>query len=228
MSVVRVMDTSSWQPANLSPLINLYQPDHVIVRLYLPWEVVSQNYSREQVKSAIGNGCTVGGYFWGYQDSSPVDSVNAALDLCAGMNLILPILWIDHEQYQSTPPPNAEWLRWAWAQCDALDTPSGLYTSRYQWELIGNPTEFSARPVWLADHNGDASLDVLAPPGLPFVVGHQYQGAPVDLSVMLKEYTTLPAVNLCAAAAAALDALITTPYRRPSKTKLKAVRALLE
>jgi hypothetical protein len=73
------------------------------------------------------------------------------------------------------------------------------------------------------------NLAVLPLPHLPRVVAHQYRGDPLDLSVMLQEFTTPPLADPCTDIArrlAAVAAIIArSPYRPPSRRALRAAIA---
>lgn len=226
MSLVKVMDVASYQPRDLTALIQEHQPAHVICHLYHDQESPPWDHSAAQVQSALDNGCTVGGYAFLYPGTDQVRAVNSVLDRCASIGLVLPLLWLDVEEYNGRNLTPAE-LRAAVNQCEALRTPVGLYTSRWMWSKLGNPPDFIALPVWAAEYDTPPTLDgLLSIPNLPNVVGHQYQGDPIDLSVMLEEYTVVAQPPPCAAQDAKLArvrAIIDArPYRAPSKRRLLA------
>jgi hypothetical protein len=135
---VSAIDISSNQAIESVPFfIDQANPDHVIVRLYLPGERPSQQWTRDAVQIARDKGKTVGGYLWAYRSFDPVKTLTDALDLCASMNLVLPILWVDCETYpDGDQGPDAEWLSRFIAMADALETPVGIYTG--QWWVEGH------------------------------------------------------------------------------------------
>jgi hypothetical protein len=158
-----------------------------------------------------------------------VQTINSVADRCASIGLVLPLLWLDAETYAGANLTPDE-LQQALAQCDALGIPAGIYTSREMWRRVGNPTGFEDRPVWTAEYNGVPDLASVMPvPNLPRIVGHQWQGDPLDKSVMERAYTMLlvePAPDPCedqerrlAAVRAIADR---KPYRAPSRRVLRA------
>lgn len=205
------------------------------MKYYLPFETVPQEHTRAQVRSALANGCTAGAYVFLYPGVPMVESINAAVDLAASIPIQWPLLWLDVEEYAGESLTPAE-LHQAVSQCDALGVPCGIYTSRYMWSKLGNPTGFEARPVWGAQYDGVPSLAMPSIPNLPNVVAKQYRGDPLDLSVILDEYTVLalpapdPSCEEAEAQIAALEARLARvqaiadarPYVRPSQRALRA------
>lgn len=189
MGIVSAIDVASYQPRDLSGIIAQYRPAHVIVKHYLPFENIGQDHTRAQVRSARDNGCTVGAYIFLYRGAPMAECVNDAIRLAESVALVWPILWLDVEEYDGTDISPRE-LNEAVNHCDALGIPCGIYTSRYMWARIGNPTGFEDRPVWLAQYDGVPNLtSVVPPPKLPNVVAKQYRGDPLDLGVIAEEYT---------------------------------------
>lgn len=224
MSTVRALDVSSYQPTNLTGLIQQYQPQHVIVHLYTQIETPPWSHSAAQVQSALDNGCTVGGYCFLYPGTNMVHTINSAVNRCALIGLVLPILWLDVEEFQGQNLTAPE-LSFAVNQCEALGVPVGLYTSNYMWSKLGNPSGFEDLPVWAAQYNGIEDLASVSPiPNLPMIVGHQYQGLPIDLSVMLEEYTKIPQPDPCLSLKEGLREIIDRrPYRAPARKALKTL-----
>jgi len=68
----------------------------------------------------------------------------------------------------------------ALAQIDAwFSTPCGIYTSKYEWDLLGltNVTKYASRPWWDANYNGDENLVITEPyAGRSVSTMHQYAG----------------------------------------------------
>lgn len=195
MNLIKAIDVASYQPADLTDLIQTYQAQHVIVRLYLPGERISQDHSKAQIRSALENGCSVGGYFWCYSSFDPKESVRQAIVLAKGEGIDLRVLWHDCEPYYGAngaiidPGPDAEWLRESGQVCDELGIKKGIYTGRYYWrDRIGNGEDFSDWWLWAADYNRMPNLDSVPPfSGFTRTVGHQYTSSGVDRSVFLEE-----------------------------------------
>lgn len=187
-AVVHGMDVSNFQDRDLTELIRQYDVHHVVVRLWLPEELPDPGYSLDQIWSAQGNGCTVGGYWWGYRNLSPEQSVEDAYALWqrAGVGEI-PVLWPDIEPYEDEGCPNEQWTNRACRHIEELHLGSGAYLAdwvvdQYWMRHVGD--EMKARTVWLANHNGRPELACPSKYWDPSrVLGHQYQADPVDLNV---------------------------------------------
>jgi hypothetical protein len=188
--LVRSMDVSNYQPRNLSNLIMEHEPEHVIVRLFLPEETPDQAISIAQLHSTVDNGCSPGGYHWCYRDLDPIKSAQDALALFHLASVgKLPVLWHDIEPYNYTIP-DANWLRTSFNYCVAQGVRPGIYTGKWVWDAyFKNVTEFAHLPHLLAYYDYDPDID---PIDLGFVytlAGQQFTDIPVDLSMIEKEYT---------------------------------------
>lgn len=174
MAQVDCIDVASYQSHNTAQLISAYNPGHVIVRAYLPWEHAGyQDISRAQVDTARAMGKTVGVYCWPYDTHYAWDTLTATIDLCnsCAPPVIAPLIWLDCEESSYGPGPDAAWLRSWFQACDDLETQSGLYVRRSwidQYYAGGQAAfqEFAARPLWLADHDGIDNVDIFTH-GLP-------------------------------------------------------------
>lgn len=191
VDLVHAIDVASYQPTDLSDLVHRLGAQHVVVKLYQTVErignrTVAADHSRAQIASALANGCSVGGYIWGYAERDPVQSVRDGMQLSRSCGVELPILWLDIEPYPSdNSVPGAAWIRAALAECAAQGGRGGIYSGRYVWDRLGHP-QFPGVPLWTADYNNRADLDV---PGYGEmrVVGHQYTSTPVDRNVFSPE-----------------------------------------
>ena len=221
MTIVKAVDVASYQPRDLSAIISEHQPQHCIIHLYHDQESPPFAHSAAQVQSALDNGCTVGGYCFLYPGTDMVRMVNSVADRCASIGLVLPILWLDVESFNGQDITPGD-LAAAVSHSDALGIPTGIYTSREMWRRIGSPTGFQGLPLWAAQYDGQPTLESLLPvPNLPLAVAHQYRGDPLDLNVMLEEYTVLPTVDPCAALRSGLLEITTRkPYKAPPKKTL--------
>jgi hypothetical protein len=196
--LVRALDVSNYQPRDLTALIQQYQIQHVIVRLWLPEEKPDPGYSLDQLASAIGNGCTVGGYYWGYATLTPQKSVNDALTLWQRANVgQIPLLWPDIETYADEGCPDEAWTNLACQETEQAGARAGAYSSDSMidewWGGVVGP-EMAARPYWCANYNGRP--DLLVPSKYwpqAMLLGHQYAGSPVDLDVFDPSVTVVPA-----------------------------------
>lgn len=179
------MDVSSFQPRDLTDLIQAHSVSHVVVKLYQTIENIPQSYSINQIHSAQANNCTVGGYVWLYHGVNPRQQVQDAVELAEKSGIDLPLLWIDCETYEGEAPTLEEVLE-AVQMCHDLSISVGIYTGNwfvrdYWGGDIGALVDY---PVWLADYNNQA--DLLTPsPYWPRekVLGHQYSSNPVDIDV---------------------------------------------
>lgn len=159
------IDVSSHQSRDLRTLIGTHRPAHVVVKLYLPEESISQDHSRAQIASALAAGCTVGGYVWCYRDENPRKTVRDAIGLARSAGAELPVLWLDCETYKVNgeirdPGPDAAWLREAVAESRALGIRPGIYTGGWWWrEFMDNSREFAELPLWAAEYDGNPDVD---------------------------------------------------------------------
>ena len=198
-TLVRGIDVSSHQSRDLRTLITAHRPSHVVVKLYLPEEVIDQEYSRAQIASAKAAGCTVGGYVWCYRDLDPRKTVRDAVALARSAGVELPVLWLDCEAYRVNgevrdPGPDAAWLRAALDECRKLGVKPGIYTGGWWWrEYMGNTREFAELPLWAAEYDDNPDVaDVTLFGGWTRACGKQYaeklpSGAGLDQNVFLPE-----------------------------------------
>lgn len=184
------IDVSNHQAADLSAYLDEYHPAHVVVKLYQTIEVRGgRAHAKQQLASAREHGCTVGGYLWLYASVAPRRQVEDALSLAAEAGVILPVLWLDVEPYTDDSLPSVEQITQAVEVAQALGARPGIYTGAWVWPRLGNPTRFAKLPLWTADYNGRADLDVPLYGGWEFASGHQYRGDPLDLNVFLASVT---------------------------------------
>lgn len=182
--IVAGIDTSSYQPTDLTGLITKWGIGHVVVKLYQSVEniggrITGTQHSTAQLESAIAAGATPGGYIWGYRDRDPIASVEDGIALFRRVvGKSPPVLWIDIEPYgTNSNVPGAAWIQTALDHCGALGVRGGIYTGPWVMPIIGNPT-FPGVLGWIATYTGVPSLDhALA--GLT-IVGHQYSSVAPD------------------------------------------------
>lgn len=201
VNLVKVIDVSSYQSVEGLPgLIDYYQPDHVIVRLYQDDELPGlQDVSRAHIQTVLDKGKTLGGYGWLYGFGRPPEAqVDSMLDLLASTGQKIPVLWQDVETYtyqgKSTWPTQPQALA-ALRHTEDRGQNAGIYTGDYfvtdYWNgVIGEITTF---PAWLANYDNNPVLVGSKYWLSKFVVGHQYQGNPIDLSVMDEQWTVMGA-----------------------------------
>jgi hypothetical protein len=203
-AIVSAIDVSSHQSRDLRSIIEAHRPTHVVVKLYLPEESISQDHTRAQIVSARAAGCTVGGYVWCYRDLDPRKTVRDAVTLARSSGVSLPILWLDCETYNVNnevrdPGPDALWLRAAVAEAQALGVRVGLYTAAWWWrEFMDNTREFAELPLWLAEFDNKADIeDVNLFGGWTRASGKQWSvklpgGGELDRDVFLAEFAGAP------------------------------------
>lgn len=199
VSIQKAIDVSSHQPRDLSGLIAQFRPDHVIVKGYLPGESISQDHTRAQVRSARNNGCTVGMYVWCYRSFDPIRTIDDIIALCASIDLVLPLLWLDCETYGdpvTDPGPDAEWLARAVEHAEnTYGMACGVYTGL--WWIRGHFPggewgfqDFARLPIWLSDYDNHPDInDVTLPQGWAEAAAKQYSATPIDQDVIRSRYT---------------------------------------
>lgn len=194
--VVRGCDVSNYQDRDLGSLIERYQIEHVVVRLWLPEEIPEEEYSFDQADSARDHGCTVGAYFWLYGTLDPVKQARDAVDLMQRCGIEGVPLWVDLETYAERSggisyPTRLE-TQAACAEIKRLGAEPGIYTGNWfvrdYWG--GTVGELATYYVWLADYSSEPGLNIYSPYWpRELVVGHQYTGSPVDLDVFRADVT---------------------------------------
>src|SRR3990167_10335471 len=123
--LLRPIDPSSHQPADLTELLTRFGPGLVIVKLYHLIERITpqsnsqmaQTHSRAQIASALAAGAEVAGYMWLYAGSHVEGAVDQAIDLAISSGLTLPFLAIDVETYTDGSIPDAHTIARAISQC---------------------------------------------------------------------------------------------------------------
>lgn len=240
MTTRRAMDVSSHQSRDLTTLIREHDPQHVIVKLYTAWESIPWDHTAAQVRSALDNGCTVGGYVWAYRSITPERMVDDLIARCASIGLVLPLCWIDCETYHdrsgnvADPGPDADWLARFVRQAESIyGMACGLYTGA--WWVDGYfPggreafAQFSRLPLWLADYDNNPALDSSLLPGWPTVAAKQYTSDPVDLNTIRAEHTVYHGEQTDDPCAALRDGLAAIVARKPFRVRKSELAALLK
>ena len=245
MTILKAIDVSSHQPRDLTALIQTHQPDHVIVKGYLPIENISQDHTRAQVRSARQNGCTVGMYVWCYRSSSPIETIDSIISLCASMDLSLPLLWLDCETYTGAngavidPGPDSDWLARAVDHAERVyQMKCGIYTGRW-WVRDYFPggesafAGFNRLPLWLSLYDAMPDINIWIPfSGFTHLAAKQWTSSPIDINVIRSEYTVYAAdepepIDPCLALRSAIQAIHDArPYKAPPKKRMKELLTL--
>jgi len=189
--LVKAIDVSSWQPLDLTDLIQIHKVDHVVVRMYLPIELPSQGISRAQVSSTKANGRTVGAYMWAYDSEDPRFSIQDAMQLVRDCGIAPKVLWIDCETYEDRPGPDLEWIQTALNECKEEGIIGGIYTGLW-WltKYLKDWSKLVETPLWIAQYDNIPTLDsVILPNGWnpQMLWGKQYTSYPIDLNVFRRD-----------------------------------------
>ena len=199
------IDIASYQQGNTAQLIAKYNPDHVIIRMYSPWERDGyQDISRAQVTTARSLGKSVGVYVWPYAERTPWETLTEAINLCHSCEppVIAPIIWLDCENSVYGDGPDYGWLSGWRTACQQLQVPTGLYVRRswIQDYFAGGEaafSDFNDLPLWLADYDGIDDVDIFKhglPQGWSSAAAKQWGVTSsiigdVDRNVIRPEYT---------------------------------------
>lgn len=196
--LLRGIDVSNWQPADLTAIIKAHGIKHVVVRAFMPWEKPSNDHAVAQIASARANGCTVGIYVWCYRNADPEETIYRTVALMTQWGIKGP-LWLDCETYTGNDGdhdlgPDGLWLEEAKAEADGWKVKLGIYSGRwFVTSFIPGYVEFADWPLWLADYNGQPNLDGIEIPAgwnRDRLLGHQYSDKPVDLDVFSRRVLT--------------------------------------
>lgn len=187
-TILSAIDVSNFQSRNLTPYMDQFNPDHVIVRLFHDQESPSRDHSIAQIRSTIDHEKTVGGYVWIYKGLDPRRQVESSLSIVHQLDVTIPILWIDVEPYNNVLPTLDELVRTVEA-CDNVDQPCGIYTGKWAWDRL-NTSTFSHLPLWHAEYGIEPTLELANPyGGWTTCVCHQYTSTPIDRNIILSQYT---------------------------------------
>lgn len=192
--LVYALDVANYAGPDLSELLATHRPQHVICRLSLE-DGNKRAIAVAQLRQVLAWGLIPGGYGWPYFDDGPNWSVSGWLDICAEAGVSIPVLWIDAEEntHPGTPEHNTEWLRTAGDEARRRGVRPGIYTRADWWNTYVADAGFGDWPLWVANYNGQPTLDGLAiPMGWDHIDGHQWSGDP-DRSVFLPEVCAVPA-----------------------------------
>lgn len=231
---VHAIDVADYQPVNLGPLIQAYQAKHVVHHLYTPGEGSGPAFSKAQIRSTRDHGATPGGYVFPYRPTDDVDWYFAnTLELCAAVDLELPVGWVDCEPSSLGPGPDERWMdRWCELAFSVQMLP-GIYCNS---EWFRQHREFEKYgllgiPLWFAnwDHVADVTSGFM-PNGYDWLAGKQWEVSygslgEIDRDVFREEYTVynaLPQLDPCIELKAELRRLRDArPFKAVTKKQLK-------
>lgn len=185
-ALIRGIDVSNYQPADVTALVAQYNAQHVVVRASTESDQHRQ-IARQQCVTAQQAGCSIAAYIWAYFELDPVSHVKNALATVQGFDLAT--VWVDCED-GSPGSQLDDWLSRAVAQIEHMGYRAGIYTGTPWWRAQGDSHGFTRLPLWIANYNGQATLDgVPLPGGWISASGHQYAGDPVDQNVFVPAVT---------------------------------------
>jgi len=184
--LVRGIDVSNYQPADLTELIHRYQAEHIVVRL----STESQRHREiaiTQLHSAVANGCTVSGYIWCYWDLDAAAHISAALDVADEAGVPLVMVWLDAEDTESANHQRiVTWLHEATVLVEQRGQRCGIYTARWFWDSYVRSEEFAHLPLWAAQYDNEPTLESVQLFGgwsREMLRGKQYSADEIDLNV---------------------------------------------
>jgi glycosyl hydrolase family 25 len=187
VTLVNGLDVSNWTGADIPPLIEAYQPAHLVARLSTESQY-ARYLARQQLEAGRQAGLSLSGYIWCSWDASPEERTADALSVASGFDLAT--VWFDAEE--GNPGGKIDdWLSRAVDLAERRGFRAGVYCNAGWWRAQGDSQGFKRLPLWLASWNGLASLDVppgAIPGGWTVLAGHQYQSDP-DLSVFDRAVT---------------------------------------
>lgn len=223
--LITAIDVSSHQGTDIGPLIDRFQPAHVIVKLYLPQELGGTgagDYTIPQAQTARERGCTLGGYVWGYADLDPARTIRHAKAVADAAGIVIDgsvigydsllqqpihgILWLDIETYVDSwtgdeSIPDVDWISAAEAEANRLGVSMGIYTSPEMWRRATGDsfnTEFRHLSLWAAQYTPPApDIDAYRPfGGWARCQGRQWTSTPIDQNVFRRADTmTQPQID---------------------------------
>lgn len=207
---VHSIDTSSFQPRNLTRIIQAYRVKHVVVHLYLSHETPDPQHSKDQINSARDNGCSAGGYVFPYRPADdPERMLWDTLELCSSVGLELPCAWIDAEPNDWGDGPDEAWFDSWYDLCASVQMPTGPYCNRDWMNTHSYMPKYGemGHPLWLANWDGVADVTQgHIPAGWTELAGKQWEVAhgplgEIDRDVFREEWTVYqapPVTDPCA------------------------------
>jgi hypothetical protein len=183
--LVRGMDVSNYQPANITGLIQQHKPEYVVVRLSTE-DTDKRAIAHYQLEWTWDCDCPVSGYIWCYWGLDPEYHVRDALSILKTVGMApdeAKVIWLDAED-----PPSGDvvaWLRTAIKTIQDAGYRAGIYTGKWWWDQhLPNVTEFAHVPLWVAQYDCVALLDdVELFGGWTRAHGKQFSADGIDLDV---------------------------------------------
>ena len=177
------IDVSSAQPADLTALIQQYNPDLVVVRLYQKLERIPQQFSLDQIQSVRDNGKLVRSYWWPYASEDVKAGLDDVLTLAATAGLDRGP-FADVEKYTDGSEPSAAQVIAVADEYRAQGKVPKFYSSPTMWANAGNPDVGHAL-AWVATYVDSQPADLSGVTGFGnlSVVGWQWSDVGVDQSI---------------------------------------------
>lgn len=184
------IDTASYQPSDLTALIQQWGVRHAAVRMYQRSVegAALQAISRAQVASCVANSVTVSTpYYWQYASAPPDRQVNESLELAGECGITVKIHWVDIEKYTDGSIPSAQQVYDGLNVCAQLGVRGGIYTGYYIWRDLLQSATFAGVPLWFASYDHIPLFNV-EPFGGMVLVAKQYDdkapdGSSLDMDV---------------------------------------------
>lgn len=192
--LLKAIDVSSNNGYDIGPLITRYTPDLVIVKAYQSIELGGKggDYTIAHARTAQSKGCAVAFYVWLYAGVNGGDQVRYALATIAQTAMQPKSLILDCESYTDGSDPSAAVIGSAVGEVEHARLQPWIYTGAWWWNAhtMQGSTDFGQYPLWAAQYDGIPTLESVKPFGgwnTSTIKGKQYQGNPVDLSVISSE-----------------------------------------
>lgn len=189
-NLLKAIDVSNYQSADLTPLIEEYKPQLVIVRLSTE-SAQHQAIALQQIQTAHEAGCEVAGYIWCYWTAHSYEYTRYALSLYSSTGVPFKAVMLDCEDEAGIPSVKCDgWISTSCSVVEERGHQCWIYTRKDWWETnVADWAAFARLPLWLAHYDNDPSLeDPLLPVGAwTQLGGKQFTDAPLDLSVFDSE-----------------------------------------
>lgn len=194
MTLIKTVDCSSHNQRSLTMLAQWVAQgaQALIVHSYHSGEQASlAQTTREWISLARQAGIWAFPYVWLFRSMDPARQTREAIELFRDSDMPPSLIALDCETYghgsSFDPGPTAEQILTAAETARGMGVEVILY-SGLPWltDMDGDHEILRGVPAWIANYNGQQTLDVPAPEWVR-VIGHQYTSTPVDWSVFSLE-----------------------------------------